>query len=1061
MFRLITGFIILFAFSFNAMAAKTDANGKPKYKKPNKNVQTYIKLSDGRTLYSGVVETPEGGYKAVSFSRVNYSTAAAKALTYYKTQQYIQDMAKKNALDQTKLKIGIESSLKLPADTATFFVAIGAVIAYEMMTNYAGNPLAMQKHFESLTDPMAHFSFLSFILANGYSASFITKRGYARLDEAGMKKLFRSLPYKSMFWGSLASNLASDVGGLLKSCAADMQKESKERLAQKENLMSHCDEALRQWTLPNKFNQYVPLIMSLYASQYLSEQLVMGLTRAGAGMNGMVVNSIGFDIMASTGGRIAVTGLRLIGNPVVFMGLDMLITSPLAQRTWSTGADSIRLKSLKEETSQTVTNCMNTIKRGNAALSGYCLDLKEHVLNWKDRNQSWRTTVNADFENGFAQWSELVERIDNQSQAAQLFYGMVAEKIFQKEKLIQTCNYLRNGSDSVLPKFKNEAEKKEFFEGKDEVIKICDQKAAQISDEKEFSLTRIYPLYGVLANGAAFNSEKPLKGEELKLRIQSEMLDKPVQVEAEQLKFVSSRVKDLDAKGFSYARTTAETSMIDRILTKLTSGKAQVVGQGLADMNAVLADHKKLYTENKDLWVELNDFRTTLGNPMPILTPGLAFPYVYAGSPSYKKLMNVSNYGVPFHRYPYSFEITSQYLMHEMICANETATMTSLPGTDSVFRSFVPPRMVDSRLSTNVFCQHMREAKDTKYSLYFMGANVFDTTGTSYSTPTDYIMQNRTAQILPAVVDRNDQYNILTYKKSNFEDFWLRNAEPTVEKFYVESQVEWLKIYTELIASFKDEGYVQDKAARTGIVKTVKGFITDQSSEAKNPLQLIHQEKDLYVDVLQRLAFRQTELVTTMADLKSPIKAKDAAAAKDDSADLLAGLKDLMANAEKEKAQKEKPKKEKIRAEFIGGHGSVKAQVAATFRYAKAVTNITDYLKTIFSVNKEARNEQVIFANYYPSREKVRDLKTELFESTKVLKDLFIMNEESQNFIELSKTAMYGIESVNAELFKYLMAGFIMDKNALEDMKDMKAAMKSGSGIQLNQPKTANPLQKH
>ena len=71
------------------------------------------------------------------------------------------------------------------------------------------------------------------------------------------------------------------------------------------------------------------------------------------------------------------------------------------------------------------------------------------------------------------------------------------------------------------------------------------------------------------------------------------------------------------------------------------------------------------------------------------------------------------------------------------------------------------------------------------------------------------------------------------------------------------------------------------------------------------------------------------------------------------------------------------------------------------------------------------------------------------------------MNEESQNFIELSKTAMYGIESINGELFKYLMAGFIMDRNALEDMKDMKAAMKSGSKVQFNQPKTANPFEKH
>lgn len=993
--NLLISYILMTTFSFQAIAAKPQATSsvqppyveseqpskpKTKYKKPNKKVQTYIKLSDGRKLYSQIIETPEGEERAISFVRVNDSTGEKKYYNFLMMQQQLQELAKQNALAKTSTAIVKESTLKLPIDTATFFVAIGAVIAYQMMDNYAGNPLAMQQHFESLTDPVAHMAFYSFILANGFSADLITKSGYKRLDDIAMKKLFKTLPYKSMFWGSLASNLVSDIGGLLKGCASDLTAKKETFKPGQKPLFTHCEEALRQWTLPNKFHQYAPLIMSLYASQFLSEQIMNALTSAGSRANGLVATHLSFDIAASTGGRIFLKGFRIIGNPIIFMATDMVLTSPIAHRGWSVATDGRALKGLTEDFVEAVKYCESELNRGHISSSYSCAKLRDVMVDWKDTNQRWRGTLNADFDGAFASWSELIETFTNQTSTAQNFYSFVAEKIYAKEQFSFACNAPLSAQNLNTDE-----------------AKYCSALEAKGFSRRSFSLTRDYPLYGVLVDSQYLDSEKKWTQSELIKRIKNELLDHPNQIEDLQLKYVHQKVEEWS---FSKAVPLKYLYAIDSIFKMLKENNAIAVGSGLKLLNETTDRRNTLYTDDRDLWDQLWAFRKTLGDPRPIMNSAMAFPYIYAGHKAYQEMMKLGNYSAPIHRYPYAFQTTSQYLLHEMMCANEKATMTHLPGFETVFRSFVPPRIIDSRVNTYNFCQHPREAKDTLYVNYFSKPSEF-AQGQIFNSPTEFIIANRTGEIMPAVMDSKDYATSTMSKKSNFENWWLEKSQPTIDKFYAESQKEWLKIYFELIASFKNQGYVQDWTKRVGFWQNVKGFLTDLSSQTKNPLESIVQERILYFALLNKLQQLETQFRKGQKDQRFDM------------------------------------------------------QEQALNDYEKASNDYVNYLKSIFTLDKSGISERVIFSHYYPSRAMARELRKNLAESTNKLKDAFTYTESSENMNQLARSAFYGIEGLNNELYRYLMAGFILDQDSIEDLNDMMAQLRDE--LKKMAPKTGNP----
>ena len=60
--------------------------------------------------------------------------------------------------------------LRFPVETTGFFAALGATMTYELIFNYAQNPVAYEQLIQSQLDPVGQLGFYFFMVGNGIAA---------------------------------------------------------------------------------------------------------------------------------------------------------------------------------------------------------------------------------------------------------------------------------------------------------------------------------------------------------------------------------------------------------------------------------------------------------------------------------------------------------------------------------------------------------------------------------------------------------------------------------------------------------------------------------------------------------------------------------------------------------------------------------------------------------------------------------------------------------------------------------------------------------------------------
>lgn len=68
---------------------------------------------------------------------------------------------------------------KFPMETIMFFISIGVINFGMLKLDFAQNPLIMDQHMQTLTDPIGHLSFFSFMIVNGYVTEFLNSGAMA------------------------------------------------------------------------------------------------------------------------------------------------------------------------------------------------------------------------------------------------------------------------------------------------------------------------------------------------------------------------------------------------------------------------------------------------------------------------------------------------------------------------------------------------------------------------------------------------------------------------------------------------------------------------------------------------------------------------------------------------------------------------------------------------------------------------------------------------------------------------------------------------------------------
>jgi hypothetical protein len=188
------------------------------------------------------------------------SKAELEKLSPEKIRQEYQDL-QKNA--PKKQGVFASTTKMFVPESATFFVGVGAVLYSQLVLNYANNPIAMEKHIESLADPISHLAFYNFMLVNhSVSAPLMT------MIESPKYRAF--IPYLGMSAGLTASSLTRDLisDKDLQACAMS--------LINKKN-PNACSQSYYNWVLgpQPKVHNYITGVMSMVASTMVSSAVTI------------------------------------------------------------------------------------------------------------------------------------------------------------------------------------------------------------------------------------------------------------------------------------------------------------------------------------------------------------------------------------------------------------------------------------------------------------------------------------------------------------------------------------------------------------------------------------------------------------------------------------------------------------------------------------------------------------------------------------------------------------------------------------------------------------------
>jgi hypothetical protein len=187
------------------------------------------------------------------------------ALTILRAELYRQQ----RVAEEKAAKDGVvwSTTKRFPIESMTFFIAIGGVTFNSMWIKSHGDPLQMERHIMSLKDPIAHISFYAFMQAQGIYMNFHTRGAkFQAMDASTKQQTLRVLSYKGMAIGSLASSIVADLGQSAKMCVDSWIKGKTD-----EKSLASCNQAWANWTVRNKFTQYFPQVISMWAAQAATE----------------------------------------------------------------------------------------------------------------------------------------------------------------------------------------------------------------------------------------------------------------------------------------------------------------------------------------------------------------------------------------------------------------------------------------------------------------------------------------------------------------------------------------------------------------------------------------------------------------------------------------------------------------------------------------------------------------------------------------------------------------------------------------------------------------------
>ena len=721
-----------------------------------------------------------------------------------------RELQRQEAVAQQKAaKDGVlwSTTKRFPIESMTFFIAIGGVTFNSMWIKSHGDPLQMERHIMSLKDPIAHISFYAFMQAQGIYMNLHTRGAkFQAMDASTKAQTMRMLSYKGMAIGSLASSVMADLGHSGKMCIDAWIKGKKDE----KSLMS-CDQAWAQWTVRNKFTQYFPQVISMWAAQAVTEVAERG---AHAGFSKVAASAwvkkilskdflvrqaykvTAADVVTTfVGGGWVTKSIKFVGKVTRFSGF-VAVDHILSNYTYRPinniikpllfDFDALAINLNWEKADAGKWN-MAQVKDANRQLEKF----EKEIDNYGTQMQQWRDHLNQDAETDLAGWMEMTKKILNQADFAYKYYKTFIDTYYET---LHIGNLIHT---------------------------------KQIAPSAATVITR-YPMRTLPFYGVGTGEYKPVGGS-----IQDFYLVNPNELEKRQKEHViatANRLKNASTK----IRKGFEVDKYNAIISKLLSGNDMRMAAGLNDINSAIDLYNLEMRQEKpysmtgvDYISALRSLKSALGNPQPIIYPFAGFSQAFLAFTPNFTINEDADYSNWSARQKYRFNKSTDLMFYKMICGQPKGRLlkTQLAGVNFFSPQFDPPSIFKDTPERREFCG---KAQGTN--------GMYSNKATAQKELTKFVHHNFNFAIAGDFRNAERQGDA-------FEKWWVLNAKAPIDHEFKKYDQDFSKAFQSAYNNIFDH---------RGFYKWVVDGLNQSKYLPKSLKASLEAESNLYMQILTR-----------------------------------------------------------------------------------------------------------------------------------------------------------------------------------------------------------------
>lgn len=328
----------------------------------------------------------------------------------------------------------------LPTESAIFFMAMGAVVAGQLITNYSQNPIAMKQHIEHSLSPIGVFGFFTFMYSQGVTSNVLAM--YMQNP-----KFHHMIPYLGMTVGAFVQSYLSQIlsDPNVMACANTMMgKEVSKADLEKGIDADPCSKAYEYLVIKKKIWEFAPGIVSMLISSGLAAVAQSVVTKT-------VLRLTGVDIaLWLVPGTMQLKGIRLLlvkGLQItIFVAIDAWLNRKVTY-VWKNMYDGAEFFDVNDGLNEQ----MNLMKKD---WNGSDEELQKQVKDFRKKMLDWRMMNMSEVYEAHQNWSENLLQLTSMYNSSYSFYNSFIDQIRNSRFQLTENKFLENlyPLSGVIPK---------------------------------------------------------------------------------------------------------------------------------------------------------------------------------------------------------------------------------------------------------------------------------------------------------------------------------------------------------------------------------------------------------------------------------------------------------------------------------------------------------------------------------------------------------------------------------------------------------------------------------